>query len=84
MHCNTIDRGWYFYINSKQLAKTWFLNEQKLFIVLFVNAVSALLQKWKKEKEDEIKIKLAESAKYKSYRRYMKNHGPGQITLDDM
>lgn len=40
--------------------------------------------KWKQQKEDDIKVKLAESAKYKSYRRYMKNHGPGQISLDDM
>ncbi|XP_054708220.1 dnaJ homolog subfamily C member 25 homolog isoform X2 [Uloborus diversus] len=39
--------------------------------------------KWKQKKEEEMKLKLAESARYKSYRRYMKNHGPGQITLDD-
>jgi len=39
---------------------------------------------WKQKKEDDMKAKLAESARYKSYRRFMKNHGPGQITLDDM
>ncbi|XP_035230961.1 dnaJ homolog subfamily C member 25 homolog isoform X2 [Stegodyphus dumicola] len=39
--------------------------------------------KWKQKKEEDMKTKLAESARYKSYRRYMKNHGPGQITLDD-
>uniref|UniRef100_A0A646QDM1 DnaJ subfamily C member 25 n=1 Tax=Hemiscolopendra marginata TaxID=943146 RepID=A0A646QDM1_9MYRI len=38
---------------------------------------------WKKEREEEMKIKLAESAKYKSYRRFMKNRGPGQITFED-
>ena len=38
---------------------------------------------WKKEKEDEEKRKLAESARYKAYRRYMKNHGPGRLTFDD-
>lgn len=39
--------------------------------------------RWKQKKEDDMKAKLAESARYKSYRRYMKNHGPGQIVLDD-
>ncbi|XP_037527530.1 dnaJ homolog subfamily C member 25 homolog [Rhipicephalus sanguineus] len=38
---------------------------------------------WKQKQEDEMKAKLAESARYKSYRRYMKNHGPGQITFED-
>lgn len=38
---------------------------------------------WKKEQEDEMRKKLAESARYKSYRRYMKNHGPGRITFED-
>lgn len=38
---------------------------------------------WKQRQEDEMKAKLAESARYKSYRRYMKNHGPGQITFED-
>ncbi|XP_061166846.1 dnaJ homolog subfamily C member 25 homolog isoform X1 [Saccostrea echinata] len=36
---------------------------------------------WKKEKEDEMKAKLAESARYKSFRRYMKKGGPGQMTF---
>ncbi|CAM1306711.1 DNAJC25 (predicted) [Pycnogonum litorale] len=38
---------------------------------------------WKKEKDAEAQAKLAENARYKSYRRYMKNHGPGQITFED-
>ncbi|XP_052065331.1 dnaJ homolog subfamily C member 25 homolog [Mytilus californianus] len=37
--------------------------------------------KWKKNKEDEQKAKLAESGRYKSYRRYMKSGGPGQMTF---
>jgi len=37
---------------------------------------------WKKEKEDEQKIKLSESGRYKAYRRYMKSGGPGQMTFD--
>lgn len=32
---------------------------------------------WKQKQEEEMRAKLAESARYKSYRRYMKNHGPG-------
>uniref|UniRef100_A0A090XEL5 Putative molecular chaperone ixodes scapularis molecular chaperone n=1 Tax=Ixodes ricinus TaxID=34613 RepID=A0A090XEL5_IXORI len=38
---------------------------------------------WKQRQEEEMRAKLAESARYKSYRRYMKNHGPGQISFED-
>ncbi|KAG1659182.1 DnaJ subfamily C member 25 [Nymphon striatum] len=38
---------------------------------------------WKKNKDEEMQAKLAESAKYKSYRRYLRNHGPGAITFED-
>jgi len=37
---------------------------------------------WKQEKEDEQKLKLSESGRYKAYRRYMKSGGPGQMTFD--
>jgi DnaJ homolog subfamily C member 25 len=37
---------------------------------------------WKSEKDEEEKKKLAESGRYKAYRRYMKSGGPGQITFD--
>ena len=40
-------------------------------------------QAWKKEQEEEMKKQMAESARYKSYRRYMKNHGPGRMTFED-
>jgi len=40
-------------------------------------------QEWKKEKEEEMKKQMAESAKYKSYRRYMKKHGSGRMYFDD-
>lgn len=36
---------------------------------------------WKKEKDEETKAKLAQSASYKRYRRWMKKGGPGQITF---
>ncbi|XP_045175350.1 dnaJ homolog subfamily C member 25-like isoform X2 [Mercenaria mercenaria] len=36
---------------------------------------------WKKEQDEEMKSKLAESARYKSYRRYMKKGGAGQMTF---
>lgn len=42
-----------------------------------------LSQEYQKEKEEEMKKQLAESAKYKAYRRYMKNHGPGRMTFED-
>lgn len=38
---------------------------------------------WKQEKEDEMRIKMAQSGRYKQYRRYMKNHGPDRMTFDD-
>ena len=40
-------------------------------------------QVWKKAKEDEMRIKMAQSGRYKQYRRYMKNHGPDRMTFDD-
>ncbi|ESO86178.1 hypothetical protein LOTGIDRAFT_129609 [Lottia gigantea] len=36
---------------------------------------------WKQQQDEEMKAKLAESARYKSYRRYMKKGGPGQISF---
>lgn len=38
---------------------------------------------WKQEQEDEMKKALAENPRYKQYRRYMKNHGPGRLTFED-
>ncbi|XP_004518855.1 dnaJ homolog subfamily C member 25 homolog [Ceratitis capitata] len=38
---------------------------------------------WHEEQEEEMKKKLAENPRYKSYRRYMKNHGPGRMTFED-
>lgn len=40
-------------------------------------------EEWRIEQEEEMKKKLAENPKYKSYRRYMKNHGPGRMTFED-
>ena len=38
---------------------------------------------WKQEKEDEMRAKMAQSGRYKQYRRYMRNHGPDRMTFDD-
>lgn len=38
---------------------------------------------WKQQKEDEMRVKMAQSGRYKAYRRYMKNHGPDRMTFDD-
>ncbi|XP_060523802.1 dnaJ homolog subfamily C member 25 homolog [Cylas formicarius] len=38
---------------------------------------------WFKEQEEITKKQLAESNRYKQYRRYMKNHGVGRMTFDD-
>lgn len=39
--------------------------------------------KWKAERDTEMKIKMAQSGRYKSYRRYMKANGPGRMYFDD-
>jgi DnaJ family protein C protein 25 len=39
-------------------------------------------KEWKKEQEEEMKAKMAESNRYKSYRRYMKNN-KSRITFED-
>lgn len=38
---------------------------------------------WKEEQEAEMKASMADNPRYKAYRRYMKNHGPGRITFED-
>lgn len=40
-------------------------------------------EEWFEEQEELNKKQLAESNKYKQYRRYMKNHGVGRMTFDD-
>ncbi|XP_071442593.1 dnaJ homolog subfamily C member 25 homolog [Hetaerina americana] len=40
-------------------------------------------QEWFKKLEEDMKKQLAENSRYKSCRRYMKNHGTGRITFDD-
>ncbi len=47
------------------------------------NFVLQFLQVWKAEKDEEKKRQMAESARYKSYRRYMKKHGTGRMYFDD-
>jgi len=38
---------------------------------------------WKVEKDAEMRIKMAQSGRYKQYRRYMKNHGGDRMTFED-
>lgn len=38
---------------------------------------------WKEEKEAEKRIKMAQSGRYKQYRRYMKSHGGDRMTFED-
>lgn len=40
-------------------------------------------KQWKIEQEEEMKKNLADNPRYKQYRRYMKNHGPGRMTFED-
>jgi len=38
---------------------------------------------WKDEKDAEMRIKMAQSGRYKQYRRYMKSHGTDRMTFED-
>lgn len=40
-------------------------------------------KEWKEAKEEEMRVKMAQSGRYKQYRRYMRNHGPDRMTFDD-
>lgn len=40
-------------------------------------------EEWKFEEEEEQKKQMADNPRYKAYRRYMKNHGPGRMTFED-
>lgn len=42
-----------------------------------------LYKEYKTKKEAEMRIKMAQSGRYKQYRRYMKNHGSDRMTFDD-
>ncbi|XP_040174335.1 dnaJ homolog subfamily C member 25 homolog [Anopheles arabiensis] len=39
--------------------------------------------RWKVEQENEKKKQMADNPRYKAYRRYMKNHGPGRLTFEE-
>lgn len=38
---------------------------------------------WKKQQDEEMKAKMAESNRYKSYRRYMRNNQNNRMTFED-
>lgn len=45
--------------------------------------IKANFEEWNEIQEEEQKKQLADNPRYKSYRRYMKNHGPGRMTFED-
>ena len=52
-----------------------------LKLLLLSSYLDFFFQTWKAKKDEEAKLKMAESARYKAYRRYMKKGGPGQMTF---
>lgn len=38
---------------------------------------------WQIEQKEEMKRQMADNPRYKAYRRYIKNHGPGRMTFED-
>ena len=55
--------------------------EWMLKLLLLSSYLDFFFQTWKAKKDEEAKLKMAESARYKAYRRYMKKGGPGQMTF---
>uniref|UniRef100_A0AAG5D2I1 J domain-containing protein n=1 Tax=Anopheles atroparvus TaxID=41427 RepID=A0AAG5D2I1_ANOAO len=45
--------------------------------------VKSNFERWKIEQENEKKKQMADNPRYKAYRRYMKNHGPGRLTFEE-
>ncbi|XP_068710073.1 dnaJ homolog subfamily C member 25 homolog [Montipora foliosa] len=43
--------------------------------------IDSNFQEFKREQEEEMRVKLAQNNKFKAYRRYMKKGGPGQMTF---
>ena len=57
--------------------------EKKTINIYNFNCGIFFFQEYKAEKEEEMKAKLAESGRHKSYRRYMKKNGVGRMYFDD-
>lgn len=60
----------------------------KLFLVkmmkrLVLTEDCLVLQVYKDEQEEEMKMKMAMDPRWKRYRRWMKSEGPGRITFID-
>ncbi|XP_053669605.1 dnaJ homolog subfamily C member 25 homolog [Anopheles marshallii] len=45
--------------------------------------IKSNFEHWKVEQENEKKKQMADNPRYKAYRRYMKNHGPGRLTFEE-
>ncbi|XP_058128074.1 dnaJ homolog subfamily C member 25 homolog [Anopheles ziemanni] len=45
--------------------------------------ITSNFERWKTEQENEKKKQMADNPRYKAYRRYMKNHGPGRLTFEE-
>ncbi|XP_052864260.1 dnaJ homolog subfamily C member 25 homolog [Anopheles cruzii] len=45
--------------------------------------VKSNFDRWKIEQENEKKKQMADNPRYKAFRRYMKNHGPGRLTFEE-
>ena len=66
------------WIKDKFKVRVRFTVVSYLFIILLT-----VSQEWKRAKDDEMRVKMAQSGRYKQYRRYMKNHGNDRMTFDD-
>ncbi|KAK2140751.1 hypothetical protein LSH36_1259g00012 [Paralvinella palmiformis] len=66
---------WKFWIKKEEYG----LEEREYLIRRNMKMSQDQWEEWKRLKEEEMKAELATNARYKSYRRYMKKGGPGQM-----
>lgn len=69
----------YYHYYSRRLAPKV---DVRVVILVSVCAIS-VFQVYKQEQEEELKKKLANDPRWKRYRRWMKNEGPGRLTFVD-
>lgn len=48
-----------------------------------LNRLHVFFQVYRKEQEEEMKVKMATDPRMKRYRRWMRNEGPGRLTFID-
>lgn len=81
-----LDEKLYVIRKNMEMSQGQFDQLEKNDIKLFLEEELWLKDKykvWKDAKDAEMRVKMAQSGRYKQYRRYMKNHGSDRMTFED-